>query len=97
MPKHPKSHKKEKYLKKLRIVSTCEATGISSTFASPANTTENSYQSSPRTITLKKIWHEYKLEEKNTLLPLILRLQTLIIQNTQVSCMRRIALHETLH
>ena len=48
MPKHPKSHKKEKYLKKLRIVSTCEATGITSTFALSANTTENSHQSSPK-------------------------------------------------
>lgn len=48
MPKHPKSHKKEKYLKKLRIVSTYEATGIPSTFTPPANTTENSYQSSPK-------------------------------------------------
>lgn len=48
MPKHPKSHKKEKYMKKLRIVSTCEATGIPSTFTPPANTTENSYQSPPK-------------------------------------------------
>ena len=48
MPKHPKSYKKEKYLKKLRIASTCEATGISSTFAPPANTTENSHQRSPK-------------------------------------------------
>ena len=48
MPKLPKSHKKEKYSKKPRIASTCEATGISSTFAPPANTTENSHQSSPK-------------------------------------------------
>ena len=48
MPKYPKSHKKEKYSKKLRIVSTCEATAIPGTFASPANTTENSHQSSPK-------------------------------------------------
>lgn len=48
MPKHPKSHKKEKYLKKLRIVSTCEATGIPRTFTPPANTTENSHRSSPK-------------------------------------------------
>ena len=48
MPKHPKSYKKEKHLKKLRIVSTCEATGISSTITPPANTTENSHQSSPK-------------------------------------------------
>lgn len=48
MSKHSKSHKKEKHLKKLRIVSTREATGISSTFTPPANTTENSHQSSPK-------------------------------------------------
>ena len=48
MPKHPKSHKKEKYMKKLRIVSICEATGIPSTFTPPANTTENSHQSPPK-------------------------------------------------
>ena len=48
MPKHPKSHKKEKYLKKLRIVSTCEATGIPSTFTPPSNTIENSHQISPK-------------------------------------------------
>ena len=48
MPKHPKSYKKEKYSKKLVTASTSEATGISSTFALSANTTENSHQSSPK-------------------------------------------------
>ena len=48
MPNHPKSYKKEKYLKKLRIVSTCEVTGILSTFTPSANTTENLHQSSPK-------------------------------------------------
>lgn len=43
-----KSYKKEKYSKKLVTASTNEATGILSTFALPANTTENSHQSSPK-------------------------------------------------
>lgn len=48
MPKHPKSYKKEKHSKKLVTASTNGAIGILSTFALPANTTENSHQSSPK-------------------------------------------------
>lgn len=48
MPKHPKSHKKEKDLPKLIILSTAVFTGVSSTFTALANTTQNSHQSSPK-------------------------------------------------
>ena len=48
MPKHPKSHKKEKHSKELIPASTNEPTGIPSTFTPPSNTTENSHQSSPK-------------------------------------------------
>lgn len=46
--KSTKSYKKEKYSKKLVTASTNEAIGILSTFALPANTTENSHHSSPK-------------------------------------------------